>query len=147
MHAPPEPPAPGAESAPASAAGAAGALSVPGPPVTIAAATVAASATTVAVTTTAALETLIVRAGRYARGSRAKSTRRAYATDWRSFVFFCEAHGLTPLPAQPATLATWLAELGGEGAEQTRPYAVATIARRIASIREAHRAAGHESVR
>jgi site-specific recombinase XerD len=66
----------------------------------------------------------------------AASTRRAYASDWRLFVTWCGDRGLPSLPASPATVATYIGALGRSG---IRP---ATIARRVAAIRDRHVRAG-----
>src|SRR5260370_17478229 len=52
-----------------------------------------------------------------------------------SFLF---ARGLPILPAEPATVALYIADLGGVA----KP---STITRRLAAIAKAHQAAGHES--
>jgi site-specific recombinase XerD len=78
------------------------------------------------------------RAGDLARASRAASTWRAYDSDLRHFRAWCSERGLNAVPATPATVAGYLADL-----ETThRP---ATIRRRLASISVAHQAAGLES--
>ena len=63
------------------------------------------------------------------------STQRAYATDWRHFQTWAEAHGVLSLPAHPGSVARYLEELSATA----RP---ATLRRRLASIARAHRAAG-----
>lgn len=45
-----------------------------------------------------------------ASNSRAESTRRAYASDWRIFERWCSEQGLTVLPANSATVAAFLAD-------------------------------------
>ncbi len=62
-----------------------------------------------------------------------ESTKRAYRADLRHF----EATGRT-IPASPANVATYLAEMAG-------PFAVATIERRLASLAKAHRSLGHSN--
>jgi site-specific recombinase XerD len=84
------------------------------------------------------IERLQTSAVDYARRSRAESTLRAYAADWKHFTAFCSAHGLDALPCLHHTVAAYIADL----AETHRP---STIQRRLASISTAHRAAGHES--
>ena len=46
-----------------------------------------------------------------ARASRAASTWRAYATAWRLWTAWADAHGANVLPADPAVVATYLAEM------------------------------------
>jgi site-specific recombinase XerD len=74
-------------------------------------------------------------AERYARGSKAASTRRAYELDWRDFTSWCAVRGLQALPADPVTVGLYLAD----SASRLR---VATIARRMVSIGAAHKSAG-----
>jgi hypothetical protein len=70
-----------------------------------------------------------------ANAEKAVSTRKAYGTDFRLFKAWCEVKGVSPLPASPETVAAFLAAETGEG---TKP---ATLARRIAAIRYAHKLA------
>jgi integrase len=83
-----------------------------------------------------ALAELAHRAADYARQTSAASTRAAYAKDWRDFENWCAAMHLDALPAAPATVGTYLADLAGR-------LAVATLTRRLAAISTAHRLAGH----
>ena len=50
------------------------------------------------------------------------NTRRVYHTQWGLFENWCDEMGLTPLPAEPLTVARYLAARAGTGA------AVATLA-------------------
>ena len=50
-------------------------------------------------------------ARRLARGSRSDSTWRAYDSDLRRFQAWCSEHHLNALPAEPLTVATYLAAL------------------------------------
>jgi site-specific recombinase XerD len=84
------------------------------------------------------LENLRDEAEAFAESSNAESTRRAYRTDLRLFHEWCEAQGVTALPALPASVAFYLTELA-------RAYKVATIGRRIAAIGQEHRKAGLSS--
>ncbi len=59
------------------------------------------------------------------------ATKRAYRADLQHF----EATGRT-IPASPADVATYLAEMADH-------FAVATIGRRLASLAKAHRSSGH----
>jgi integrase len=81
------------------------------------------------------------RARDFARASRSKNTRRAYASDWAHFSNWCERHHAQVLPASSTAVALYLAELAGEG------FKVATIGRRLAAIAEAHKAAKQPSPR
>jgi integrase len=78
------------------------------------------------------------RARSYAENAKAPATRRAYASDWRSFEAWCAAAGLSNLPAAPETVALYIAAL----AEKHRP---ATIGRHLAAISARHKARGMES--
>lgn len=72
----------------------------------------------------------------YAEASRATSTRRAYAADWRRFDAWCLARGVDPLPADPRAVAVFLAAEAAAGA------APLTVGRRLAAIGWMHRRAG-----
>ncbi len=63
---------------------------------------------------------------------------RAYRSDWAEFSAWADHRGLVALPATPETVALYLVEL----AEVAK---ASTIARRLSSISQAHRAAGHPS--
>lgn len=76
---------------------------------------------------------------RYAAASRAESTARAYKTDWQHFTAWCDGQHTPPLPALPATVAAYVADLAEQGKKP------ATIARRLASISQAHQLAGYDS--
>src|SRR5215472_1916787 len=83
------------------------------------------------------LRTLTLAAEEFIQASKAANTLRGYRSDWNDFTGWCEAQHLTALPAQPTTVALYLADLAGSGA------AAATIQRRVSSISQAHQAAGH----
>ena len=78
------------------------------------------------------------RAREFVQNSKASSTIRGYRSDWRSFETWCVASGLTALPAEPGTVALYLAA----HADRLKP---ATLSRHMAAIAIAHQAAGHES--
>ena len=75
-------------------------------------------------------------ARRYAEASRAASTRRAYASDWRLFASWCAARGLDTLPADAGAVALFLAAQAEAGS------APPTLGRRLAAIGFFHRRAG-----
>ena len=77
-------------------------------------------------------------AASYAKAEKAAATRRAYKTDFAIFQAWCADRGASALPAEPATVAAFLA---WEANRQTRP---STIGRRVAAIRYAHKLAGHD---
>jgi integrase len=78
----------------------------------------------------------IATARRYADASRAASTQRAYASDWRRFSAWCLARGLDTLPADPRAVAVFLS------AEANAGSAPPTVGRRLAAIGWMHRRAG-----
>jgi len=45
----------------------------------------------------------------------AENTNIAYRCGWNKFVKWCSMHDFSPLPAEPATVAAWLASLADEG--------------------------------
>jgi site-specific recombinase XerD len=87
----------------------------------------------------------------------AANTERAYTSDLKSYVAFCEQHGLQALPADVDTLTEYVAHLASEKPEPapkggrgkkgqqplTGPHALATIKRHLAAIRKAHQLAGY----
>ncbi|QNE42197.1 tyrosine-type recombinase/integrase (plasmid) [Hymenobacter sp. NBH84] len=92
----------------------------------------------------------------------AANTERAYTSDLKSYVSFCERHGLQAVPADVDTLTEYVAYLatekpapepgiggGGENKKRkgqqplTRPHSLATIQRHLAAIRKAHQLAGY----
>jgi site-specific recombinase XerD len=75
----------------------------------------------------------------YARAEKAEATRRAYKSDFALFGTWCEARRLAALPAASEAVVAFLA------AEAKRGAKVATISRRLAAIRYAHKLAGHET--
>lgn len=65
----------------------------------------------------------------------AANTLRAYRSDWREFSAWAAWRQVEALPATPETVALYLTDLA-EAAKTS------TIARRLAAIAQAHRAAG-----
>ncbi|MBK9945537.1 MAG: tyrosine-type recombinase/integrase [Kouleothrix sp.] len=80
----------------------------------------------------------------YAASASAPNTRRAYRADWTAFTAWCEQQGCAHLPAQPATVANYLAACADGDADHP-PLAVATLERRLVAIARAHELAGHPS--
>lgn len=70
---------------------------------------------------------------------RSPATWRAYGSAWRRFCAWCAAQRQDSLPAAPATVAAYLAELAHEG------KAWPTIRKAVEAIRAAHLSAGLES--
>ena len=73
----------------------------------------------------------------FAAAEKAPATRRAYRSDFAGFAAWCDAIGMTSLPASPATVAQFVAASAITGSKP------ATLTRRMAAIRYAHRLAGH----
>ena len=67
------------------------------------------------------------------------NTRRVYQTQWRLFAGWCDEVGLTPLPAEPLTVARYLAARAGDGAS------IATLRLATSAIAKAHEWAKLES--
>ena len=67
------------------------------------------------------------------------NTRRVYGTQWRLFEEWCNEVGLRSLPAEPLTMARYLAARAGSGAS------IATLRLATSAITKAHEWAGHES--
>jgi integrase len=74
----------------------------------------------------------------FVAAEKSDATRKAYRSDFRIFVTYCRARGVDAMPAAPETVMAFLSAeaLGGAKA--------ATLGRRVAAIRYAHRAAGLE---
>jgi len=85
-----------------------------------------------------AIAELVESARDYADKSQADATRRAYASDLRDFVAFCSRQGVAAFPAEPQTVALYVAEL-------SKRVKVATIRRRLSAIAVQHRRAGLDS--
>ena len=68
----------------------------------------------------------------YAKGSRAASTWRAYESDWQMFLAWCQEVDRASLPAEPETVALFLA------AQAKLGIAPSTLGRRLAAIRLMH---------
>lgn len=74
----------------------------------------------------------------YLAAEKSDNTRRAYKADWADFSAWCATVELPSLPAEPSTVARYLAKLADGGRRAS------TIQRRVAAIRTVHKAAGHE---
>jgi integrase len=84
------------------------------------------------------LEEVGQRASQYVHQAKAPNTRKAYRADWADFVAWCQKYRTDPLPARPDTVAYYLAD-------RSARLKVSTLQRRLATIAEAHRAAGYDS--
>ena len=67
------------------------------------------------------------------------NTRRVYAAQWRLFNDWCDEVGLQSMPAEPLTVARYLAVRAGDGAS------IATMRLVSSALAKAHDWAGHES--
>ena len=67
------------------------------------------------------------------------NTRRVYGAQWRLFTGWCDEMGLRSLPAEPLTVARYLAARAGDGAS------IATLRLATSAIAKAHQWAGHDS--
>ena len=84
------------------------------------------------------ISTTIEKARGYLDQAKSPATKRAYASDWRHFVAWCDQQHLASLPATTETIAIYLTDLAST-------CRVSTIQRRLASIGQFHQAAGHAS--
>ena len=91
--------------------------------------------------TSAGLVALSAEARKLAAASPADTTKRAYSSDWADFTAWCDRDGREPLPADPHTLADYIAAL----ASPPRNLKVSTINRRCSAIAREHRLANHPS--
>jgi site-specific recombinase XerD len=76
----------------------------------------------------------------FLQSSRADNTLRAYRAAWADFESFCRRSGLQSLPAEPQTVAFYLASLPGRGLKAS------TIKLRRSAIMYAHRPTGQNPV-
>lgn len=65
------------------------------------------------------------------------NTRRAYRSDWNTWLDWCAEEHVNPMPADPATLANYIAHRLDTGAAAT------SVTRAMSAIRRAHLTAGH----
>jgi site-specific recombinase XerD len=86
------------------------------------------------------LATTASRARGYIDASRSSATLRAYRSDWTHFEAWCDEHNLVALPAEPAVVAMYLTDMADSG-----DFKASTLSRRLVSIAQAHKAAGHKS--
>jgi integrase len=77
----------------------------------------------------------------YASDARSKPTVKRYRAAWAIFTAWCDDQGLAPLPAEPATVAAFMAARADAGRR------VLTIELELTAIGEAHKAAGFASPR
>ena len=85
-----------------------------------------------------ALGPLFAQARDYFDQAKASATRKSYQRDWRHFSGWCKQHRRLSLPAEPETVALYLTD-------QAQTLKVATLAKRVAALSQAHQFAGHVS--
>jgi len=81
---------------------------------------------------TAAGQAALEAAQALGRTAAAPATLRAYKADWTHYAAWCAAAGLTPVPAEPATVGAYLASLKDS-------HAPTTLRRRLSAIGKMHR--------
>jgi site-specific recombinase XerD len=86
-----------------------------------------------------ALRVALEGAADLARAEKAPATKCAYGSDFAIFRAWCADQGLCALPAEPAAVAAFIA------AEAARGIKCATLGRRVAGVRHAHKLAGLSS--
>jgi len=74
----------------------------------------------------------------YVKASKAANTLRGYKCDWGAFCAWCESSSVAPLPAEPETVAAYIAQCALR-------LKVGSIQRQLNAITEAHRAMGIET--
>jgi site-specific recombinase XerD len=78
---------------------------------------------------------LVQRAEDFVRAAKAPATLRAYRSDWAYFESWCGNHGMSAMPAEPATVALYITDLAS-------CRAAGTITRRLTSNTKAHQSEG-----
>lgn len=81
------------------------------------------------------LNTITVQANEYMAHAKSSNTLKAYRKDWEDFCRFCNANDLNSIPATAKTVVSYLTVQADE-------HKISTLERRIASISQAHQAAG-----
>jgi site-specific recombinase XerD len=82
--------------------------------------------------------TLADQARAYVKAAKAKNTLRAYDADWRDFSAWSQQHGRPPLPAEPETVALYLAD-------RASTLKTSSLSRRLTAIARRHQALGYPS--
>lgn len=82
------------------------------------------------------MELVAEKAKDYIANAKSKNTRKSYRSDWNDFDRWCRSRGLTPMPASPETIVAYLIE-------KAETLKMATLDRRLVSIRQAHSMAGY----
>lgn len=74
---------------------------------------------------------LTAETSRYLIAAKSEATRKAYLDDWKDFAAYCDTVGADCLPAEPDTIANYLADRAG----RLQP---ATLSRRLTTITSLH---------
>jgi site-specific recombinase XerD len=74
----------------------------------------------------------------FARRSKAENTLRGYRAGWRDFCAWCNENAVGALPADPESVAAYIAECAGR-------LKVGSIQRRLNAIAESHKTIGADS--
>ena len=77
-------------------------------------------------------------AASYAKQARSENTIKSYQSDWAHFTSWCNDYNLQPLPASMQTVILYITDY-------SEAFKISTLERRLASISQAHKTAGHES--
>jgi integrase len=81
---------------------------------------------------------LALAAAALAENSKAPNTRRAYESDWSSWVAFCESQNFVPLPADPEQVKLYLTHLTTEFGVKGKKLRPRTAERHLAAITTTH---------
>ena len=92
-----------------------------------------------AVTTSHQRDDLDAAVDAFAASAKSAATRRAYRSDARAFIAWCEGQGVSPVPAEPRVVCRYVTHLAGLG------RSTSTIDRRIAAITALHRSRGENT--
>lgn len=76
----------------------------------------------------------------YMSAEKSQATRRAYQSDWKGFVAWCEEKGAEPLPARVETICAFLVH------QVERGLKASSVSRSFAAIRYAHKLANVDSL-
>jgi hypothetical protein len=78
------------------------------------------------------IDDLLEEAQRTAIESIPENTRRAYASDWNQYRYWCQKRSRIPLPASVDTVSAYLTALA-------KTHAIATLRRRLTMVSKVHR--------
>ena len=70
------------------------------------------------------------------KNSKSNNTLRAYKSDFKNFVAFCNNNGFNPLPSEPKIVSLYLTYL-------SKTCKISTLRRRMVSISMVHKIKGH----